>query len=62
MIEHPLGQVRVCVVEILGDRVRLGIEADNAIAVHRDEVAAAILKGRVAEVRNHLDWEENHTT
>lgn len=33
---------RVVVVEIRGDKVRLGFEADKAVTIHRDEVAAAI--------------------
>ena len=41
-ISHPLGNVHVVVVEIRGDKVRLGFEADKEIAVHRDEVAKAI--------------------
>lgn len=34
--------VRVIVVEIRGDKVRLGIDAPKDVAVHRDEVLAAI--------------------
>lgn len=34
--------VRVVIVEIRGDKVRLGFEADKAVAIHRDEVVAAI--------------------
>ena len=40
------GPGRVVVVEIRGDKVRLGFEADPAVAVHRDEVAAAIARNR----------------
>ena len=32
----------VTVVEVRGDKVRIGIEADRGIPVHRSEVAAAI--------------------
>lgn len=34
--------VRVVIVEIRGDKVRVGFEADKAVAIHRDEVAKAI--------------------
>ena len=34
--------IRIVVVDIRGDKVRLGIEADKAIPVHREEVAEAI--------------------
>lgn len=34
--------IRIIVVEIRGDKVRLGIEAPKDVTVHRDEVYAAI--------------------
>lgn len=34
--------IRICVVDKRGDKVRLGITADEEIPVHRDEVYAAI--------------------
>ena len=36
--------VKIVVVEIRGDKVRLGIEAPKEIPVHRQEVAEAIRK------------------
>lgn len=36
------GDIRVCIVEIRGDKVRLGIEAPADLSVHRDEVQQAI--------------------
>lgn len=38
-------QVKLMVVEIRGDKVRLGIEAPREIPVHRQEVYDAIKKG-----------------
>ena len=35
-------QVRLMVVEIRGDKVRLGVEADRSVPVHREEVYDAI--------------------
>jgi carbon storage regulator len=34
----------VCVVEIRGDKVRLGINAPNDLSVHRREITLAIAK------------------
>ena len=42
VIAHPLGNVHVVVIEIRGDKVRLGIEAEKIVTVHRDEIWAAI--------------------
>ena len=36
--------VKITVVEIRGDKVRLGIEAPKEISVHRQEVYEAILR------------------
>jgi carbon storage regulator len=36
------GEIKVVVVEIRGDKVRLGIEAPKELSVHRMEVYAAI--------------------
>jgi carbon storage regulator len=36
------GPGRVVVVDIHGDKVRLGFEAERSVTVHREEVAAAI--------------------
>jgi len=41
-IAHPSGNVHIMVVEIRGDKVRLGIEAEKDVPVHRDEVWASI--------------------
>jgi len=42
VIGDGLNQVLVTVVEIRGDKVRIGIEAAKAIPIHRSEVLAAI--------------------
>lgn len=39
-----IGDVEVRVVEILGDKVRLGVVAPKEIAVHREEVYQLIQK------------------
>ncbi len=36
------GPVRVVVLSIIDGKVRLGFDADKAVAIHRDEVAVAI--------------------
>jgi carbon storage regulator len=40
-----IGDVKVMVVAIVGDRVRLGIEAPLDVPVHREEVWVQIKKG-----------------
>ena len=52
------GPGRVVVVKVRGDKVSLGFEADPAVAIHRDEVAAAIEK--VGKQRRLFDKEENN--
>ena len=38
------GNVKVTIVDIRGDKVRLGIEAPKNVPVHRQEVEEAILR------------------
>jgi carbon storage regulator CsrA len=45
------GPGRVVVLSVRGCTVRLGFEADRAVAIHRDEVAAEIEKKRGEEGR-----------
>lgn len=42
VIGNPPHQVRLIVVEIRGDKVRLGVEAPKEVPVHRREVYDAI--------------------
>lgn len=37
-------QITICVIEIRGDKVRLGIDAPKHVSVHRQEVYNAIKK------------------
>lgn len=39
------GRIKVTVIEIRGDKVRLGVDADKDIPVHRSEVQEAIDAG-----------------
>ncbi len=39
--------VIVTIIEVLGDKVRLGIQAPRDVAVHRKEVLEAILREKV---------------
>jgi carbon storage regulator len=42
------GQIKVTVVEIGGDKIRLGIEAPREIAVWREELVASVAKRELA--------------
>ena len=42
-------QIRITVVEIRGDKIRLGIEAPKDVAVHRREVYDAIQRQLLAD-------------
>ena len=39
-------EIKIVVVEIRGDKVRLGVEAPRDVPVHRQEVYDAILRGQ----------------
>ena len=42
----------VMVIEVRGDKVRLGIDAPKEVSVHRHEVYEAIKRGEVTKERN----------
>ncbi len=46
--------VEITIVDVRGDKVRLGITAPRTISVHRKEVYEAIQKEKAAENSNHL--------
>ena len=51
-------EITIVVVEIRGDKVRLGVEAPREVPVHRREVFDAIqrnLESQVAEQPEHTD-------
>jgi carbon storage regulator len=41
-------QIRIRVIEIRGDKVRLGIDAPRSVSVHREEVWVSIQKEKEA--------------
>lgn len=41
-------QIRITVIEIRGDKVRLGIDAPRSVSVHREEIWASIQKEKEA--------------
>ena len=56
IIEHPLGNIEVFVVELRGDKVRIGISANKNVTVHRKEVYEAIKReNRQAAQLNNED-------
>lgn len=53
--------ITIVVVEIRGDKVRLGVEAPREVPVHRREVFDAIQRHNVevdidSDAKNHEDW------
>jgi carbon storage regulator len=51
------GPGRVVIVQIHGDKVRLGFEADKSVTVHRDEVAEAIKRQGARGLAEHTEKE-----
>lgn len=41
------GGITITIVEVRGDKVRVGIDAPRDVPVHREEVAAAIVRGGI---------------
>lgn len=53
--------ITIVVVEIRGDKVRLGIEAPKEIPVHRKEVFDAIQQAKEEERRPDLDYHQDRS-
>jgi len=59
------GNIRVSIVDIRGDKVRLGITAPRDVSVHREEIQQLIDAGEpdrkapLHEIEDELDWREN---
>lgn len=52
--QETLGfEIKIVIVEIRGDKVRLGIEAPKSVPVHREEVYRAILRSAQQQVAEH---------
>ena len=47
--------IRIAIVEIRGDKVRLGIQAPSDVSVHRREVYEAIRRGQEPTSRKTAD-------
>lgn len=45
------GGIEIAVVEIRGDKVRLGIKAPAAVGVHREEIAQRIAAAAIEEAQ-----------
>ena len=54
--------IRIVVVEIRGNKVRLGIEAPKEVPVHRSEVLVAIRRNREADGAKPKDADAAETT
>jgi len=51
--------IRISIVSIDGDRVRVGIEAPKEVSVHREEVYLEIKReNQQAKVDGSIDWEK----
>ncbi len=57
IISGSEGEIRITVVEVRGDKVRLGIEAPREVPVHRSEVLEAIR--REQKLKEELSKEED---
>jgi len=49
------GEVTITVVELRGDKVRLGIQADENVPVHREEVFQRIQRNQLTEGEPTVD-------
>ncbi len=46
-------EIKIVVVEIRGDKVRLGVEAPRDVPVHRQEVYDAIMRSQSNDIDNN---------
>jgi carbon storage regulator len=55
------GEVTITVVEVRGDKVRLGIEAPREVPIHRSEVYEAIHRAQQQEAKD-AEGQDNHVS
>lgn len=55
IIGEGASRVEVMVLEVRGDKVRLGFTADRSVTIHREEVRDRIQSARTAQVQNPED-------
>lgn len=52
-------EIRISIVSIEGDRVRLGIDAPRDVSVHREEIFLQIIEeNQKARLEGDIDWEK----
>ena len=56
-----VGDVKVTVIDIRGDRVRLGIEAPPEVAVHREEVYERVRSQNTGERIQETEYRRQNT-
>ena len=62
VVGNPPNQITVMVVDIRGDKVRLGFDAPADVPVHRGEVRAAIDRGELQNLGWANSWLETPGT
>lgn len=57
VIDHPKGPVTVVLVEIRGDKARIGVTADKSVLIHRFEVWEKVKPEQMPRFQNRAETE-----